>query len=158
MKLISSMAAVTTGPRAWRMAASPPAESTSFMMTPPWTNPARLESSIPIAWDSTTWDSLTVFSSFSSIDPPDARRARHPHSAPRAACRLMPARGETTNDDRGRFSDVSAQSTGAEAVAWALADLYEAPDDGRLEADVSQALSDARAFRERYHGRVAALD
>jgi len=53
---------------------------------------------------------------------------------------------------------VSAQSTGAEAVAWELGDLYEAADDGRLEADVSRALSEARAFRERYHGRVAALD
>ena len=51
---------------------------------------------------------------------------------------------------------MSAQPTGAETVAWELGDLYEAAEDARLEADVSQALSDARAFRERYHGRVAA--
>src|SRR6266550_109782 len=63
MKLISSIATVTTGPREWRMAASPAALSTSFMMTPPWTKPARLASSMPMFCESTTWDSRTARSS-----------------------------------------------------------------------------------------------
>jgi len=54
---------------------------------------------------------------------------------------------------------VSTQAlTGAEAVGWELGDLYAGPDDPRLDADISQALADARAFRERYHGHVADLD
>jgi oligoendopeptidase F len=53
---------------------------------------------------------------------------------------------------------MTAQATGAEEVAWELGDLYAGPDDPSLDADVSQALSDAREFRERYHGQVASLD
>jgi oligoendopeptidase F len=53
---------------------------------------------------------------------------------------------------------VSAQPSGAETVAWELGDLYETAADGRLEADLARALDDARAFRERYYGRVASLD
>ncbi|MCW3043573.1 MAG: family oligoendopeptidase [Actinobacteria bacterium] len=48
--------------------------------------------------------------------------------------------------------------TGAEAVAWELGDLFAGPDDPRLDTDISQALADAKAFRERYHGHVADLD
>lgn len=48
--------------------------------------------------------------------------------------------------------------TGAEAVAWELGDLYAGPDDARLDTDIAQALTDATAFRERYHGKVADLD
>ena len=48
--------------------------------------------------------------------------------------------------------------TGAEAVAWELGDLYAGPDDPRLATDISQALADAGAFRERYRGHVADLD
>src|SRR6267378_4354602 len=132
MKLISSMAAVTTGPREWRMAASPAASSTSFMITPPWTKPARLASSIPMFCESTTWDSRTVRSS---------TRLHYPCQSNR------------------KVSHVSTQAlTGAEAVGWELGDLYAGPDDPRLDADISQALADARAFRERYHGHVADLD
>jgi oligoendopeptidase F len=54
---------------------------------------------------------------------------------------------------------VSTQTlTGAEAVAWELGDLYAGPDDPRLDTDISQALADAKAFRERYHGHVADLE
>ena len=53
---------------------------------------------------------------------------------------------------------MSAQPTGAEAVAWDLSDLYASPDDPQLDADIAQALDDARAFRERYRGHVAELD
>jgi oligoendopeptidase F len=49
-------------------------------------------------------------------------------------------------------------TTGAETVAWELGDLYAGPDDPRLDTDVAQALADATAFRERYHGHVAELD
>src|SRR5438045_2421747 len=132
MKLIWSIAAVTTGPREWRMAASPAALSTSFMITPPWTKPARLASSMPMFCESTTWDSRTARSS---------TRLHYPGHSEQEVCR------------------VSTQAvTGAEAVAWELGDLYAGPDDPRLEADISQALADARAFRERYRGDVADLD
>jgi oligoendopeptidase F len=52
----------------------------------------------------------------------------------------------------------TTEITGAEEVAWDLSDLYEAIDDPRIDADIAQAESDAAAFRERYHGKVAALD
>jgi oligoendopeptidase F len=52
----------------------------------------------------------------------------------------------------------TTELTGAEEVAWDLSDLYDAIDDPRIDADVSQAETDAAAFRERYHGKVAGLD
>ncbi len=52
----------------------------------------------------------------------------------------------------------TTELTGAEDVAWDLGDLYDGPDDPRIEADVAQAEVDAAAFHERYHGKVAALD
>ena len=48
MNVIRSIAAVTTRPRQWRMAAIPAASSQSFITTPPWTNPAEFASPIPI--------------------------------------------------------------------------------------------------------------
>ena len=48
--------------------------------------------------------------------------------------------------------------TGAEEVGWDLADLYASADDERIDSDVSQAETDAAAFRERHHGKVAGLD
>ena len=53
---------------------------------------------------------------------------------------------------------MAATLTGAEAVEWNLDDLYLGPDDPRLPGDLEGALADARAFRERYRGRVAELD
>jgi len=47
--------------------------------------------------------------------------------------------------------------TGAEDVAWDLSDLYESPDDPKLEEEAAGAERDAAAFRERYHGKVATL-
>jgi len=52
----------------------------------------------------------------------------------------------------------TTELTGAEDVAWDLGDLYDGPDDARIESDISQAEADAAAFRERYHGKVAQLD
>ena len=48
-------------------------------------------------------------------------------------------------------------TTGAESVEWDLQDLYEGPEDPRLEQDLEQALADAKRFRERYHGRLGEL-
>ena len=52
----------------------------------------------------------------------------------------------------------TTELTGAEDVAWDLGDLYDGPDDPRIESDIAQAEADAAAFRERYHGTVAELD
>ena len=52
----------------------------------------------------------------------------------------------------------TTELTGAEEVAWDLGDLYDGPDDARIESDIAQAETDAAAFRERYHGKVAGLD
>lgn len=48
-------------------------------------------------------------------------------------------------------------ATGAEAIQWDLSDLYEGPDDPRLQREIDEALSAANVFRERYHGRLAEL-
>ncbi len=41
---------------------------------------------------------------------------------------------------------------------WNLADLYAAPDDPALENDLVDAATRAKAFAERYRGRLAGLD
>jgi oligoendopeptidase F len=41
--------------------------------------------------------------------------------------------------------------------AWDLSDLYAGKDDPRLEADFAAAERDAKAFRERYFGKLAGL-
>ena len=48
--------------------------------------------------------------------------------------------------------------TGAEEVAWDLADLYENAGDPALEGDIKESEDAAAAFRERYYGKVAELD
>ena len=52
---------------------------------------------------------------------------------------------------------MSTTVTGAEAVEWNLADLYESPDDPRLQEDLSEASTAATAFRERYRGKLGEL-
>ena len=52
---------------------------------------------------------------------------------------------------------MSATVTGAEAVEWDLSDLYDGPDDPRLERDLDDATAAATRFRERYRGRIATL-
>ena len=49
------------------------------------------------------------------------------------------------------------QLTGAEEVEWDLSDLYESPDDPKLEGEIAGAERAAAAFRERYRGGVVAL-
>jgi len=43
------------------------------------------------------------------------------------------------------------------ALRWDLGKLYAGSDDPRIEADLTGALADAKALRERYYGKVAAL-
>jgi oligoendopeptidase F len=55
------------------------------------------------------------------------------------------------------LSAVSATVTGAEHVEWNLDDLYERPDDPRLQEHLDEATAGATAFRERYRGRLGEL-
>ena len=52
---------------------------------------------------------------------------------------------------------MSAVATGAEAVEWNLSDLYEGPDDPRIESELDEALAASQAFRERYRGKLGEL-
>ena len=47
--------------------------------------------------------------------------------------------------------------TGAEHVEWNLDDLFEGPDDPRIESELEEATAAAQAFRERYRGRLGEL-
>ena len=47
--------------------------------------------------------------------------------------------------------------TGAEQVEWNLSDLYEGPDDPRIESELDEARAAATTFRERFHGRLGEL-
>jgi oligoendopeptidase F len=48
-------------------------------------------------------------------------------------------------------------STTAAGVRWDLSHLYAEPDDARIDADLDGALAEARAFAERYRGRLGEL-
>jgi oligoendopeptidase F len=50
-----------------------------------------------------------------------------------------------------------AQAGPAAGVRWDLSDLYESPDDRRIDADLDAALERARSFEARHRGRVARL-
>ena len=52
---------------------------------------------------------------------------------------------------------VSTVVTGAESVEWNLSDLFDGPDDPRIETDLDEASTAAGAFRERYHGQLGEL-
>jgi oligoendopeptidase F len=52
----------------------------------------------------------------------------------------------------------TTQLTGAEEVGWDLSDLYDSPDDPKLEAELDDAKQATEAFRSRYYGKVAELD
>src|SRR5919108_2457851 len=66
-KTIESIATVTTFRWAWRIQASAPASSTSFMIQPPWTLPSRLACSGCISWESVTREALTGLGARSSV-------------------------------------------------------------------------------------------
>ncbi|NMJ43638.1 M3 family oligoendopeptidase [Roseomonas sp. JC162] len=50
-----------------------------------------------------------------------------------------------------------AAAADAALPVWDLSDLYAAPDDPRLAADLDRAEAEARAFETRYQGRLAGL-
>ena len=52
---------------------------------------------------------------------------------------------------------MSTIATGAESVEWNLSDLYEGPDDPRIESELEEAHAAAQAFRERYRGKLGEL-
>jgi oligoendopeptidase F len=52
---------------------------------------------------------------------------------------------------------VATTLTGAEHVEWNLDDLFEGPDDPRIESELEEATAAAQAFRERYRGRLGEL-
>ena len=47
--------------------------------------------------------------------------------------------------------------TGAEQVEWNLDDLFDGPDDPRIESELEEATAAAEAFRERYRSRLGEL-
>ncbi|MDB5098183.1 MAG: oligoendopeptidase, partial [Cyanobacteria bacterium RYN_339] len=51
---------------------------------------------------------------------------------------------------------MSTQTTDA-TLRWDLAKLYAGSDDPRIDADLVQALKDAKALREQYYGKVPGL-
>ncbi len=52
---------------------------------------------------------------------------------------------------------MSTLATGAEAIEWDLSDLYDGPDDPRIESELDDGLEAAQAFRESYRGRLGEL-
>ena len=52
---------------------------------------------------------------------------------------------------------MSTITTGAESVEWNLADLFDGPDDPRIESELDEAQAAAKAFRERYRGKLGEL-
>ncbi|HUQ23679.1 MAG TPA: M3 family oligoendopeptidase [Gaiellaceae bacterium] len=52
---------------------------------------------------------------------------------------------------------MAATLTGAEQVEWDLSDLYEGPDDPRIESELDEASAAATAFREQYRGKLGDL-
>jgi oligoendopeptidase F len=55
--------------------------------------------------------------------------------------------------DAGTNSGVRMSSSAA-GVRWSLSDLYQAPDDPRVEADLAEALRRAQAFEAAYRGKI----
>jgi oligoendopeptidase F len=55
-------------------------------------------------------------------------------------------------------TSAAAAVSSADGVAWDLNDLYAGPADPQLDVDIARADERARAFRDRYEGRVAELD
>jgi oligoendopeptidase F len=52
----------------------------------------------------------------------------------------------------------AAVQTGAENVRWDLSDLYNGPEDPRIEVTLSQELERAMTFETEYRGKVATLE
>ena len=55
------------------------------------------------------------------------------------------------------MTETTIETTGAESVRWDLTELYDSPDDPRIESVLAEALEFAREFESTYRGRVAEL-
>ncbi|HEV2415006.1 MAG TPA: M3 family oligoendopeptidase [Candidatus Dormibacteraeota bacterium] len=51
----------------------------------------------------------------------------------------------------------ATKTTGAEKIRWNLDDLFSSPDDPKLEAALTQAIENAKAFEAKYKGNVGTL-
>ncbi len=51
-----------------------------------------------------------------------------------------------------------SEPAAADLPEWDLSDLYPGTDSAELKADLESSKARAKAFRERYHGKLAALD
>lgn len=49
-------------------------------------------------------------------------------------------------------------ATGAEKVRWNLDDIYQGAEDPKFQTDIDAATLGARAFRNKFHGKMAGLD
>jgi oligoendopeptidase F len=56
------------------------------------------------------------------------------------------------------MTETSKATSSAVGVTWDLRDLYRTTDDPRLAADLELARARARAFEERYRGKIETLD
>src|SRR3954467_3083508 len=52
------------------------------------------------------------------------------------------------------MSPAERETSSAEGVAWDLSDLYEGPDDPRIDRDLDGALERARAFEAACRGKI----
>lgn len=52
---------------------------------------------------------------------------------------------------------MAATLTGAEQIEWNLSDLYEGPDDPRIDSELDEASAAAGAFREQFRGKLGEL-
>lgn len=52
----------------------------------------------------------------------------------------------------------AVKTTGAENVRWDLGDLFDGPDDPRIEVSLSQQLERAMTFESTYRGKVVSLE
>src|SRR2546427_11558852 len=50
------------------------------------------------------------------------------------------------------------KQTGAETVRWNLSDLFNSPDDPRIEQTLAREMERAKAFEAKYKGKVATIE
>ncbi|MGE3820261.1 MAG: M3 family oligoendopeptidase [Isosphaeraceae bacterium] len=54
------------------------------------------------------------------------------------------------------MSSAAAPTSSADGIAWDLSDLYDGPEDPRIEADLDEAQRRAAAFEKTYRGKIDA--
>jgi oligoendopeptidase F len=68
-----------------------------------------------------------------------------------------PATGPAVSPRARSPLDAGGEGSGAGLPVWDLSDLYRAPDDPALESDLARAEQEARAFAERFAGKLGGL-